>query len=103
MGHGLLTKIRGSLGLRRIKEANEACMLKLGWYAASADSLWPSDFVPVISKALQFGMCEIRRVDHVFGKELGSCLPTSSETTNGSLGMGAQSACGLTDGLVMIP
>ena len=74
MGHGLLTKIRGGLGLRRIKEANEAWKLKLGWSATTADSLWPSGFVQGISKALQFGMYEIRRVDHVFGKGLGSCL-----------------------------
>lgn len=35
-----LPKPEGGLGLRRIKEFNEASLLKLGWSAATADSLW---------------------------------------------------------------
>ena len=35
-----LSKKEGGLGLRRMKEFNEACLLKLGWAAASVDSMW---------------------------------------------------------------
>ena len=34
-----LPKTEGGLGLRRVKEFNEACLFKLGWSAASSDSL----------------------------------------------------------------
>lgn len=30
--------------MRKVKEANEACMLKLGWSAVFADSLWAKWF-----------------------------------------------------------
>lgn len=35
-----LPKLEGGLGLPRIKELNEACMLYLGWFAATSDSTW---------------------------------------------------------------
>ena len=35
-----LLKQEGGLGLRRTKEFNEACLVKLGWSAATLDSLW---------------------------------------------------------------
>ena len=34
-----LPKVEGGLGLRRVKEFNEACLLKMGWSAATFDSL----------------------------------------------------------------
>ena len=37
-------KAEGGLGLRRVKEFNNACLLKLGWSAATTDSLWASWF-----------------------------------------------------------
>ena len=39
-----LPKSEGGLGLRRVKEFNEACMLKLGWYTVTADYLWAKWF-----------------------------------------------------------
>lgn len=39
-----LPKSEGGLGLFRVKEVNEACLMKLGWSAASADSLWAEWF-----------------------------------------------------------
>ena len=35
-----LPKNEGGLGLRRVKEMNEACMLKLGWLAMTSSSIW---------------------------------------------------------------
>ena len=39
-----LPKTEGGLGLRRVKDFNEACMMKLGWSAVSIDSLWAGWF-----------------------------------------------------------
>ena len=35
-----LPKLEGGLGMRRIEELNEACMLNLGWSTASSNSIW---------------------------------------------------------------
>lgn len=37
-------KAEGGLGLRRIKEFNEACLMKLAWSAATSPSIWASWF-----------------------------------------------------------
>ena len=37
-------KNEGGLGLCRVKEFNDACLLKLGWTAATSDSLWATWF-----------------------------------------------------------
>ena len=34
-----LSKVEGGLGLWRVKEFNEACLLKMGWLAATFDTL----------------------------------------------------------------
>lgn len=39
-----LPKYEGGLGLRRLKEFNEAYLLKLAWSAITADSLWANWF-----------------------------------------------------------
>ena len=35
-----LPKEEGGLGLRRVKEMNEPCILKLGWLAMTSSSIW---------------------------------------------------------------
>ena len=39
-----LPKAEGGIGLCRVKEFNDACLLKLGWSAVTTDSLWASWF-----------------------------------------------------------
>lgn len=39
-----LPKDEGGLGLRRVKEFNEACLMKQAWSAISKDSLWVNWF-----------------------------------------------------------
>lgn len=41
-----LPKFEGGLGLRSVKEVNDAYLMKVGWTAARADFLWAEWFKP---------------------------------------------------------
>lgn len=61
-------KAEGGLGLRRLKEVNDGCLLNLGWIAATSDSLWSTWFVADISGTLLFGSPKILRQGPASGK-----------------------------------
>lgn len=78
-----LPKSDGGLGLRRVKEVNETCLMKLGWSAASADSLWAKWFRTRYFKRSSIWDEGILRVAHALGKGFDFYLPTSSKIANG--------------------
>ena len=56
-----MPKEEGGLGLSKVKEFNDACLLKLGWTAATSDSIWATWFRGDILETLLSGSLEIPR------------------------------------------
>ncbi|XXG88201.1 hypothetical protein AAC387_Pa12g0445 [Persea americana] len=70
-----LPKSKGGLGLRRLKELNEACPLKLGWSAVTGNgksiNLWHDNWIdndPISSKFNQFQFSENDLVSYLISE-----------------------------------
>ena len=66
-----LPKEEGDLGLRRVKEMNEAYMLRLGRLAMTSSSIWASWLDTGASRIAQFGTRRIPKYALVLGNALG--------------------------------
>ena len=78
-----MPKNEGGLGLHRVKEFNDASLLKLGWSVATSDSLWASWFRGNTSCILPSGFQETPRQDPVYGKGLEPWLTSFSKAAIG--------------------
>lgn len=78
-----LVRLEGGLGLRRVKEFNEPCLLKLAWSASSTNSLWANWFRERYFEGTPFGIQETKGVVPVFGRALDLSHPLSKGIASG--------------------
>ena len=83
-----LPKAEGSLGLRRLKDLNEACMLRLGWSAATEASLWADWFSTRYCKGPSIWHPSNPKYGSTIWKKIRALSPTLQSSSRWTVGNG---------------